>query len=194
MRRRSVCVFCASSEQAAEIYNEAARELVRQCLLCKLSVVYGAGAVGIMGIVADGYLQACGDIVGVIPEFMVQRGWHHRKLEHLEITPDMGSRKQKMRELSDGIIVLPGGCGTLEELLECITQKQLGLYKGPIIILNTAGFYDALLQQLEECVDHRMMRPEHTRLWAVARTPEEAVRLFMELPDEQQPLEKRVLK
>lgn len=194
MNRRSVCIFCASSDGTPKVYRDAAVMMSRLCARAGLIIVYGAGSIGLMGLVADTALSEGGKVVGIIPQFMVDRGWHRNGLSQMVITEDMGRRKAEMRRLSDGIIALPGGVGTLEELLEAITQRQLGLYTHPIIILNTQGFYTSLLNQLERAVKEKFMRPEHGKLWTVASTPEEALRLLLTEPDQDEPLEKRVLK
>jgi uncharacterized protein (TIGR00730 family) len=194
MKRQSVCIFCASSECCARTYHDAAIEVARRCVAAGLTIVYGAGSVGLMGDVADTAMDAGGKVVGVIPQFMIDRGWNRKQLTRTVVTDDMGQRKAEMRRLSDGIIALPGGCGTLEELLEAITQRQLGLYRQPIVVLNTNGYYDSLIAQLNEAVDEQFMRQEHARLWNVASTPEEAVNLILTLPDLEAPCEKRMLK
>ena len=131
---------------------------------------------------SDAALEAGGTVTGIIPHFMVEQGWHHRGLTRLIETETMHERKQLMAELSDGIIALPGGCGTMEELLEVITWKQLGLYLNPIVILNVNGFYDPLLQMLEQAIEQHFMRPEHGKIWQVATTVEEAVDLLYTTP------------
>jgi uncharacterized protein (TIGR00730 family) len=113
---------------------------------------------------------------------MMEQGWHHQGLTRLIETETMHERKRTMADLSDGIIALPGGVGTLEELLEIITWKQLGLYLNPIVILNVNGYYDGLLSMLDHAVEERFMRPEHARIWQVATTPEEAVDLLFTTP------------
>jgi len=135
-----------------------------------------------MGAVSDAALEAGGEVTGVIPRFMVEQGWNHTGLTETIVVNDMHERKQTMARLSDAVIALPGGYGTLEELLEIITWKQLGLYLNPIVILNTNGYYDPLLQLFRQAVDERFMRPLHADLWAVADTPEVAVRLAQTLP------------
>ena len=132
--------------------------------------------------VADAVLKNGGEVTGVIPHFMVEQNWHHTGLTELIEVTSMHERKQKMANLSDGIIALPGGCGTLEELLEIITWKQLGLYLNPIIILNINGFFDPLLQMLERAIEENFMRQQHGDIWKVAQTPEEAVGYFRQLP------------
>lgn len=171
----SVCVYCASSTQIPPVYFEAAGRLGRLLGERKLRVINGAGHIGLMGAVSDAALAAGGTVTGVIPRFMVEQNWHHRGLTELVEVESMHERKQRMAALSDGAIALPGGCGTLEELLEIITWKQLGLYLNPVIILNTEGFFDPLLVLLRQCVEQRFMRPLHAGLWTVATTPEEAV-------------------
>ena len=113
---------------------------------------------------------------------MVEQNWHHTGLTELIEVTSMHERKQKMANLSDGIIALPGGCGTLEELLEIITWKQLGLYLNPIIILNINGFFDPLFQMLERAIEENFMRQHHGDIWKVAQTPEEAVELLQTTP------------
>lgn len=172
-----ITVYGASSGGAGASYVEAARELGRLLALRGHTLVNGAGATGLMGAAADACMGAGGRAVGVIPQFMVSRGWHHRSMSALEITSDIHRRKERMARLGDACIALPGGVGTLEELLEIITWKQLGLYGGTIVVLSTGGYYDALLRQLGRAVEERFMRPDHARLWSVAATPAEAVRL-----------------
>ena len=137
---QSVCVYSASSTQVPEAYFHVASELGRMLAGQGIRLVNGAGNRGLMKACADACLAAGGKVTGVIPRFMVEQGWHHPGLTELIETDDMHSRKETMARLSDGIIALPGGCGTLEELLEIITWKQLGLYLNPIVILNTEGF------------------------------------------------------
>ena len=135
-----------------------------------------------MNTIENAALEAGGKVTGVIPSFMVREGWHHEGLTELIETPSMHERKQTMANLSDGIIALPGGCGTMEELLEIITWKQLGLYVNPIVILNVDGFYDALLAQLEKAVEENFMRTIHADIWKVASTPVEAMELLLSTP------------
>ena len=162
----SVCVYSASSTKIAPVYFEAAEKL----------------GSGLIRSVADAVLKNGGEVTGVIPHFMVEQNWHHTGLTELIEVTSMHERKQKMANLSDGIIALPGGCGTLEELLEIITWKQLGLYLNPIIILNINGFFDPLFQMLERAIEENFMRQQHGDIWKVAQTPEEAVELLQTTP------------
>ena len=169
----SVCVYSASSTKIDAVYFQAADTLGR---------LLAEHRIGLMCSVADAVLKNGGEVTGVIPRFMVEQNWHHTGLTELIEVESMHERKRKMADLSDGIIALPGGCGTLEELLEIITWKQLGLYLNPIVILNINGFFDPLLEMLEKAIDENFMRRQHGDIWKVAQTPEEAVQLLYETP------------
>ncbi|MCD8318970.1 MAG: TIGR00730 family Rossman fold protein [Paraprevotella sp.] len=179
---RSVCVYSASSAQAADVYVQAAHELGELLARKLIRLINGAGGCGLMRTCADSCLSAGGQVTGVIPRFMVDQGWHHPALSELIVTEDMHTRKQTMARLSDGVIALPGGCGTMEELLEIITWKQLGLYLNPIVVLNTDGYYDSLLNMLTHAVREHFMRPIHLDIWKVASTPTEAIDLIYSTP------------
>lgn len=150
----SVCVYCASSTKIASAYFEAARELGTLLGQRHIRLINGAGGIGLMRATADAVLAAGGEVTGVIPHFMVEQGWQHKGLTEMIEVENMHQRKQKMADLSDAVIALPGGCGTLEELLEIITWKQLGLYLNPVVILNTNNF--SILSWL--CCSMRWMR------------------------------------
>lgn len=179
---QSVCVYSASSTKISEEYFQAARQLGHLLAQRQMRLINGAGCIGLMAACADACLEQGGQVTGVIPRFMVEQGWHHTGLTELIITEDMHTRKQTMARLSDAAIALPGGCGTLEELLEVITWKQLGIYLKPIVLLNTNGYYDPLLQMLQKAVGEHFMRPEHQAIWRVAYTPEEALDLIETTP------------
>ena len=163
-RIASVCVYCASSTRVAPVYREAAAELGRLLGERNLRVINGAGNTGLMCAVSDGALAAGGTVTGVIPHFMVEQNWCHKGLTELVEVDNMHERKQRMADLSDAAIALPGGCGTLEELLEVITWKQLGLYLNPIVILNINGYFDPLLEMFRRAVDEHFMRSQHAGL------------------------------
>lgn len=171
----NVCVFCASSANIDVRYLEAARELGTLLAQGGWRCVNGGGAVGLMGALTDGALDAGGEVTGVIPKFMVDKGWCYDRLEDVIVTADMHQRKQMMSDMADAVIALPGGVGTLEELLETLTWRQLGLVKKPVIILNTLGYYDPLLSMLQHAIDEGFMKPSHNQLWTVAATPQEAI-------------------
>ena len=179
----SVCVYCASSTQIDEKYFRAAEELGTLIAQKGLRLITGAGRMGLMNTVQEAALAAGGKATGVIPTFMIKEGWHHTGLTELIETASMHERKQTMANLADGAIALPGGCGTFEELLEIITWKQLGLYLGPVIILNIDGYYDHLLALLDRALEDRFMRDIHAGIWQVATTPAEAVELLFNTPN-----------
>lgn len=174
----NVCVFCASSANIDERYLADARELGNLLAQGGWRCVNGGGAVGLMGAVTDGTLDAGGEVTGVIPKFMVDNGWCYDRLMDVVVTADMHQRKQMMSNMADAVIALPGGVGTLEELLETLTWRQLGLVKVPIIIMNTLGYYDLLLAMLRHAIDEGFMKPSHGQLWQVAATPADAVALL----------------
>ncbi|EGF56491.1 TIGR00730 family Rossman fold protein [Bacteroides fluxus] len=178
----SVCVYSASSTKIDPVYFDAAHELGTLLGRQRIRLVNGAGNMGLMSAVADAVLAAGGEVTGVIPRFMVEQGWHHTGLTELREVESMHERKKMMADLSDAVIALPGGCGTLEELLEVITWKQLGLYLNPVVILNTKGYFDPLLDMLHRAVDENFMRQQHGAIWHVARTPQEAVELIHTTP------------
>jgi len=172
----SVCVYCASSADIDESYITAARELGSRLAMAGWHLINGGGQTGLMGAVTDGALAAGGEVTGVIPKFMVDNGWEHHDIQDFIITADMHQRKLTMSEISDAVIAMPGGVGTLEELLEALTWRQLGLVEAtPVIILNINGYYDALLQLLDHAIHEGFMKPSHDRLWSVVDTPQEAV-------------------
>lgn len=179
---KNVCVYSASSTKIASIYFEIAEELGHLLARKGINLINGAGSSGLMGTISNAALQAGGNVTGVIPRFMVEQGWHHQGLTHLVETETMHERKQLMAEMSDGVIALPGGCGTLEELLEIITWKQLGIYLKPIVILNVNGYFDPLLDMLQKAIEENFMREEHRAIWQVATTAEEAVEQLFQAP------------
>lgn len=177
-----ITVYSASSGQVPAVYVKVAEELGQLLAARKHVLVNGAGRMGLMAATANACLDNGGEAIGVIPEFMIEQGWQHSGMTSLEITPDMHRRKERMAELSDACIALPGGVGTLEELLEVITWKQLGLYLKPIVILNVSGYYDALLAQLDRAAEECFMRPQHKNIWNVAHSAAEAVELCERTP------------
>ena len=177
---QSVCVYCASSTQINPVYREAAAQLGALLGIRNMKVINGAGTNGLMRIVSDATLQAGGTVTGVIPRFMVENGWGYSALTEIIEVKTMHERKQIMAELADAAIALPGGYGTMEELMEIITWKQLGLYTKPIVILNTNHYYDPLLKMLYRAVDEHFIHHQHASLWKVAITPEQAVDMIFE--------------
>lgn len=170
---RSVCVYCASSRLAHPDYRAAARRLGEVLAGAGVGIIYGGGAVGSMGALADGALAAGGRVIGILPRFMAELEWQHKGLSELQLVEDLRTRKHMMLTLSQAAIALPGGSGTLEELLEAITLKRLGLYLNPIVLVNTRGFFSPLLTQLGNAVEERFMDTRHLMMWQVVATPEE---------------------
>lgn len=179
---KRVAVYAASSSQVSSEYIDAAAELGRTLAAEGIEIIYGAGKVGLMGALADAALDAGGKVTGVIPQFMVDNGWCREKLTNLIVTPDMHTRKEKIVSLADATIALPGGVGTLEELMEIITWKQLGLYANPIVILNTRGYFNPLKEMLERAVEEKFMREIHRNLWSIADTPRQVADLIRNTP------------
>jgi uncharacterized protein (TIGR00730 family) len=172
---RTVCVYCASSDHCRTIFLESAYTLGNILAKESIDIVYGGGSTGLMGRLADGAIAGNGHVRGIIPQFMQNLEWGHKGISILEEVEDMHTRKFLMIRKSDGIVALPGGCGTLEELLEAITWKRLGLAHQPIVIVNIDGFYDPLIAMLQSTVDEQFMRPEHLNMWHVVNTVEEVL-------------------
>jgi hypothetical protein len=172
---QTICVYCASSTQVKPVYFEVTARLSRIFALANLSVVYGGGSKGLMGQLANSTLEAGGKITGVIPRFMCDVEWNHNGLTELILVDTMHERKEKMAVMADAIVALPGGCGTLEELLEVITWKRLGIFTKPIVIVNVEGYFDDLVSMLNRAVDEHFMRIEHHKMWEVVQTPEEVL-------------------
>ena len=178
----SVCVYSASSTKIDPVYFDTAYELGTLLGQQHIRLINGACNMGLMSAVSDAALAAGGEVTGVIPRFMVEQGWHHTGLTRLVEVESMHERKKMMADLSDAVIALPGGCGTLEELLEIITWKQLGLYLNPVVILNVTGYFDPLLAMLQRAVEENFMRTQHGSIWHVAKTVREAVELVHTVP------------
>lgn len=173
-----VCIFASSSSRIKNEYGEAASELGKLLARGGIEVVYGGGGIGLMGKLADTIIENNGNITGVIPSFMKDQGWDHSEVNEMIVTDDMGERKKQMFAMADAIVALPGGVGTLEELTEAITLKQLGLFRGPVIILNTLNYYKSLIEFFEHMISEHFLRYEHKSIWQVAETPAEVIRLL----------------
>lgn len=170
-----ICVYCASSAKIDETYFEATERLAKILVNSGVQVIYGGGGHGLMGKLADTVLAHGGQIKGIMPQFMNEVEWAHKKVTDFEFTKTMHERKAKFLENIDALIALPGGTGTLEELLEAITLKRLGQFTKPIIILNTNGYYDPLILMLKRCVEEKFLRPIHAEMWTFVHQPEEVM-------------------
>jgi uncharacterized protein (TIGR00730 family) len=174
----TVVVYCASSREVDELYLDAAKRLGKLLAKNGVTCVNGAGNQGLMGALNDSILHHGGTVRGVIPRFMADAGWCHERLSETIITETIHERKECMANLSDAAIALPGGLGTLEELSEILTWKQLGLYTHPVIILNVNGYYDTLLHFFDQIIAEKFMNGGFRAMWEVVTTPEEAMELL----------------
>ena len=177
-----ICIYAASSQHCDAQYHADARLLGQTLALAGHTLVYGGGAVGSMGALADGALAAGGEVIGIIPRFMVELEWAHQHLSALKLVEDMRERKHQLLTDSDAVVALPGGCGTLEELFEAITLKRLGLYFSPIILLNTKQFYAPLQTFMRRVIDERFMNPEHAAMWSLVDDPEQVLPVIRATP------------
>lgn len=163
----TVTVYAASSSAVGDPYFEAARALGAGLAGAGMTVVYGGGSTGLMGAMADAVLGSGGQIHGVVPQFLKDLEVSHQGLTSLTVVNDMRERKHLMLEQSDAVVALPGGCGTYEEVFEALTLKRLGQWLGPIVLLNTMGFYDRLNGFLAHAVSEKFMDPRHLDMWAI---------------------------
>ena len=169
---RSVTVYCGSNAGADPAYAEATRSLARLLVDSDVRIVYGGASLGLMGVLADTALEAGGDVIGIMPQALIDREIGHRGLKDLRVVSSMHERKALMAELSDGFIALPGGIGTLEELIEVYTWSQLGIHRKPLGVLNVNGYYDSLAAFLDDAVDARFLPAQHRDVLIFEPDPE----------------------
>jgi uncharacterized protein (TIGR00730 family) len=179
-QQRRIAVYCGSAEGNDLAYLAEARALGREIAAAGLGIVYGGANVGLMGAVADAALAAGGQVIGVLPEVLAGREIAHTGLTRLESVATMHQRKARMVALADAFLILPGGYGTLDEMLEIVTWSQLRLHAKPCILINTIGYWDGLLAFLDSTVRAGFLKPENRSLLLVAETAAEAVRLVVE--------------
>lgn len=187
MKMTSICVYCGANFNGDPRLAEAVDELAKVLVERRINLVYGGGKVGVMGLIADAVLKLGGTATDVIPAFLMEKEVGHSGLSELIVTENMHQRKQKMADLADGFLILPGGFGTLEEFFEVLTWLQLGLHQKPIGVLNVDGFYDPLFAQMDLMVDRRFLKPANREL--VFNEPDAAVLIdrmstFSAQPDE----------
>ncbi|GAB4019307.1 LOG family protein [Spirosoma koreense] len=175
---QSVVVYCASSQGVDPIYKQVATELGQKLAIRGIRLIYGGGGFGLMGNVADAVLQNGGAVIGVIPSFLSDLEVAHTSLTELHFVETMHERKLKMVQLAKGVIALPGGFGTLDELFEILTWRQLGLYDGPVAIINTNGYYDLMLLQLDRMVAEGFLRANNRNLLLTATSVDEALNMI----------------
>ncbi len=175
---KCVCVFCGSAPGHQAVFVEDARRVGRLLAEEGMSVVTGAGGIGLMGNVANAALEAGGEVIGIIPERLLLPEVAHTNLTRREVVPDMHRRKARMTELSDAFIVLPGGLGTMDELFEIWGNGVLGYHKKPVGILNCGGYYDPLLEMVERMVNEGFVRPQYRDMLIVTQDPAEILAAF----------------
>jgi uncharacterized protein (TIGR00730 family) len=171
----TVTIFCASSRKSSQKYIDSTLELADIIVQNNIKVLYGGGAVGLMGCLADRILEKKGNIKGIIPEFMVKVEWAHPGVKDMKVVHDMHERKKLLIQNTDAVIALPGGTGTLEELMEVLTLKRLGKFFKPVILLNIDGFYDHLIQFFEVMVKENFLRSDHLEIYKVVNKPDEVL-------------------
>lgn len=184
---KSICVFCGANFNGDPNLKQAVDLLAEVMVSRNIALVFGGGKVGVMGLMADAILQRGGEAIGVIPGFLMDKEVGHTGLTQMHIVENMHQRKQMMNDLSDGILTLPGGFGTLEEFFEVLTWLQLGLHNKPIGLLNVGGFYDFLLKQMDVMVEQRFLKPTNRELVLTSTDPIELVSLMSDFnpnPDE----------
>lgn len=172
---KKVCIYCASSDKVDIKYFEATEKLARVLVKNNVTIVYGGGARGLMGKLADTVLETKGKIIGIMPYFMKEVEFHHKDVNEFVFTADMHERKKKFMVGVDALIALPGGCGTFEELMEAITLKRLGIFTKPIVILNQDGYYNKLLEMMDHAISEGFLREEHRDIWTVFEEPEQVL-------------------
>jgi uncharacterized protein (TIGR00730 family) len=175
---KSICVFCGASYNGDPILKETIEQLAGIMAAQQISLIFGGGKVGVMGLLADAVMKRNGKAIGVIPQFLMDKEVGHTGLTELHIVENMHQRKQLMNDLCEGIIMLPGGFGTLEEFFEVLTWLQLGLHGHPVGILNVNGYYDFLLKQLDVMVEQQFLKPANRALVITSADPIELVSLM----------------
>lgn len=172
---KRVCIFCAASDKIPQVFFNETEHLTRLLVEKGFGIVYGGGSIGLMGQVAKTTLELNGDIIGVIPQFMMDVEWGNPNVTDMRITETMAERKRLLIDLADAIIVLPGSTGTMDELFDALSDKKLGLLWKPIVVLNTNGFYNGLKTQLQTMADYNFMTHKHLSAVTFVDTPEEAL-------------------
>jgi uncharacterized protein (TIGR00730 family) len=180
--KHQVLVYCASSSRCPSVYREAATRLGELLAAADYSVVYGGGAEGSMGALANGALAAGGEVVGIQPRFMTELEWTHDQLTALHVVDDMQERKRRMLACADAVVVLPGGSGTFDELFDAITAKRLGIYLNPIVIVNQRNFFDPALALLENAIREQFMDARHRVMWSEVGAVEDVVEAIAASP------------
>jgi uncharacterized protein (TIGR00730 family) len=172
---KSICVYCASSEKVDDIFFESARRMGTLLAEGGCTLVYGGGSIGLMGAMARAVHAGHGRVVGVIPDSMVEKELAYHEADELIVTGTMLERKAAMAERADAFVALPGGFGTLEELFEVLTHRQLRYHDKPIVIVNVAGYYDPLLALFEHMIENHFAKPRHRQSYCVVTSPDQVL-------------------
>lgn len=180
---KNVTVFCASSPKVNSVYLDEAEHLAEELVNGNYGIVYGGGAVGLMGSLANKALALNGRVKGVIPHFMVEVEWAHKGVSDMVHVDTMAERKKILIEESDAIVVLAGGIGTIEELFEVLSLKKLGQIKHSVILVNTNKYFDPLIRMLETMIEENFMRKEHAALWYVVNSSSEVCEALKKIPE-----------
>ena len=175
---KSLCVYCGSNFNGDPQLKLAVENLAKIMVQNNIKLVFGGGSVGVMGLIADAVLAEGGEAIGVIPQFLMDKEVGHKSLTEMIVTDNMHQRKQKMADISDAFLILPGGFGTLEEFFEVLTWLQLGLHKKPIGVLNVNGFYNPLFSQMDVMVEQRFLKPINRSLVINEAEPEKMIELM----------------
>ena len=175
---KSLCVYCGSNYNGDPQLKLAVEQLAKEMAAQQIRLVFGGGSVGVMGLIADAVLAEGGKVTGVIPQFLMDKEVGHKGLTEMIVTENMHQRKQRMADISDGFLILPGGFGTLEEFFEVLTWLQLGLHKKPIGVLNIGGFYNPLFAQMDVMVEQRFLKPINRNLVINEANPQKMIALM----------------
>lgn len=178
---KNIAVFCASSEEVSSIYLDAATQLGKDIAKSNNTLLYGGGSIGLMGKAADATLANNGNVIGVIPHFMMEREWNHPKVKDMRITDTMAERKAMFWKMADAMVTLPGGIGTLEELIEGISLIKLDRISCPMVIVNIDGYFDPILSMFAKAHQEKFMHDRYEDLWHVVSNAEEVIPLLNRL-------------
>lgn len=179
---KSLCVYCGSSDRGRPSHHDAALRLGQILAKNGIRLIYGGGRIGMMGRIADAVIAAGGEVVGIIPQFLEQVEVGHSGVTSLIVTDTMHDRKQKMAELSDAFLIMPGGLGTLDETFEILTWKQLGLHEKPIIIVDVEGYWSGLTKLIDHMIEESYARPEHRQLFQIIDSLDELLPALSAMP------------
>ena len=172
---KTICIYCASSDSISPDYFEDAKKIAKIIVDRQIITVYGGGSTGLMRCIADEVIKRQGEVIGIMPNFMKAIEWDHKGVYNFHFVEDMAARKKKFIDSSDALIALPGGSGTIEELMEAITLKRLKLHDLPIFILNSQGYYDPLIEMLNRTIEEKFMNKDDHSLWTVLDEPDDLI-------------------